>query len=125
MDADKVTWRRVVDMNDRFLRQITIGESPTEKGQTRQTGFDITVASEVMAVLAMCTSLEDMDERFGKMIVGTSKSGEAVNCDDLGVTGAVTALMLEAIKPTMMQTLEGTPVLIHAGPFANLSLIHI
>jgi len=121
LDADKVTWRRVVDMNDRFLRQITIGESPTEKGQTRQTGFDITVASEVMAVLAMCTSLEDMDERFGKMIVGTSKSGEAVNCDDLGVTGAVTALMLEAIKPTIMQTLEGTPVLIHAGPFANIA----
>ncbi len=108
-------------MNDRFLRQVTIGQSPTEKGQTRQTGFDITVASEVMAVLAMCTSLEDMDERFGKMIVGTSKSGEAIDCDDLGVTGAVTALMLEAIKPTMMQTLEGTPVLIHAGPFANIA----
>ena len=70
-------------MNDRFLRQVTIGQSPTEKGQTRQTGFDITVASEVMAVLAMCTSLEDMDERFGKMIVGTSKSGEAIDCDDL------------------------------------------
>ena len=121
LDADKVTWRRVVDMNDRFLRQVTIGQSPTEKGQTRQTGFDITVASEVMAVLAMCTSLEDMDERFGKMIVGTSKSGEAIDCDDLGVTGAVTSLMLEAIKPTMMQTLEGTPVLIHAGPFANIA----
>jgi formate--tetrahydrofolate ligase len=121
LDADRVTWRRVVDMNDRFLRQITVGRASTEKGHERETGFDITVASEIMAVLAMCTNLEDMDERFGKMIVGTSKSGVPIDCDDLGVTGAVTALMLEAIKPTMMQTLEGTPVLIHAGPFANIA----
>ena len=121
IDRERITWRRVVDMNDRFLREITVGESPTEKGKTRKTGFDITVASEIMAVLAMTTSLADMEHRLGAMVVGPDRQGGPVTCDDLGVTGAVMALMKDAIKPTLMQTLEATPVLVHAGPFANIA----
>ena len=121
IDPERMTWRRVVDMNDRFLREITVGQSPTEKGYTRKTGFDITVASEIMAVLAMTTSLADMEERLGHMVVGPDRAGNPVTCDDLGVTGAILALMKDAIKPTLMQTLEATPVLVHAGPFANIA----
>ena len=121
IDPDRITWRRVVDMNDRFLREITVGESPTEKGRTRKTGFDITVASEIMAVLAMTTSLADMEQRLGNMVVGPDRAGGPVTCDDLGVTGALMALMRDALKPTLMQTLEATPVLVHAGPFANIA----
>ena len=121
IDPERITWRRVVDMNDRFLREITVGESPTEKGKTRKTGFDITVASEIMAVLAMTTSLADMENRLGNMVVGPARDGTPVTCDDLGVTGALMALMRDAIKPTLMQTLEATPVLVHAGPFANIA----
>jgi len=121
IDRDTITWRRVVDVNDRYLRQITVGQSPTEQGKTRVTGFDITVASEIMAVLALCTSLADMRERLGRMIVALSRKGEAVTCDDLGVGGAITILMKDAIMPTLMQTLEGTPVFVHAGPFANIA----
>jgi formate--tetrahydrofolate ligase len=121
IDVDRITWRRVVDMNDRFLREITVGEAKTEKGFSRKTGFDITVASEIMAVLAMTTSLADMEERLGKMVIGPSKSNIPVTCDDLGVTGALTALMRDSIKPTLLQTLEATPVLVHAGPFANIA----
>lgn len=121
IDPDKITWRRVMDTNDRFLRGITIGKGPEEKGMTRETGFDITVASEIMAVLALTTSLADMRARFGKIVIGTSRSGEAIDCDDLGIAGAMTVLMRDAIKPTLMQTLEGTPVFVHAGPFANIA----
>ncbi len=121
IDPDSITWRRVIDTNDRFLREIEIGLGPDEKGFTRRTGFDITVASEIMAVLALTTSLADMRERFGKMVIGTSKSGEAITAEDLGVAGAMTVLMKDAIKPTLMQTLEGTPVFVHAGPFANIA----
>ena len=121
IDPDSITWRRVVDTNDRFLRQITIGEGPEEKGMTRQTGFDITVASEIMAILALTTDLADMRERFSRVVIGTSKKGEAITAEDLGVAGAMTVLMKEAIKPTLMQTLEGTPVFVHAGPFANIA----
>ncbi len=121
IDPDSITWRRVIDTNDRMLRTITIGQGPAEKGFPRETGFDITVASEVMAVLALATSLEDMRERFGRMVIGTSRAGEAVNAEDLGVAGAMTVLMMDAIKPTLMQTLEGTPVFVHAGPFANIA----
>ena len=121
IDREKISWRRVVDMNDRFLRKITVGQSPTEKGHTRETGFDITVASEIMAVLAMTTSMADMEERLGKMVVAPDTSGRPVTADDLGITGALAALMKDAIKPTLMQTLEGTPVLVHAGPFANIA----
>jgi formyltetrahydrofolate synthetase len=121
IDPDSITWRRVVDTNDRFLRGITIGEGPAEKGKTRETGYDITVASEIMAILALTTDLADMRERFGKIVIGTNKKGEAVTAEDLGVAGAMTVLMKDAIKPTLMQTLEGTPVFVHAGPFANIA----
>ena len=121
IDPDSITWRRVVDTNDRFLRGITIGEGPAEKGKTRETGFDITVASEIMAILALTTDLADMRERFGKIVIGTNKKGEPVTAEDLGVAGAMTVLMKDAIKPTLMQTLEGTPVFVHAGPFANIA----
>ncbi|ODV61562.1 C-1-tetrahydrofolate synthase [Ascoidea rubescens DSM 1968] len=122
IDPDSITWRRVVDCNDRFLRGITIGEAPTERGMTRKTGFDISVASECMAILALANSLEDLRERLGKIVVASSKAGVPVTCEDIGAAGALTALLVDAIKPTIMQTLEGTPVFIHAGPFANISI---
>ncbi|PKO02619.1 MAG: formate--tetrahydrofolate ligase [Chloroflexi bacterium HGW-Chloroflexi-5] len=121
IDPDTITWRRVVDTSDRFLRGITIGIGPQEKGFTRNTGYDITVASEIMAILALTTSLKDMRERLGHIVIGISKAGEAVTAEDLGVAGAMTVLMRDAIKPTLMQTVEGTPVFVHAGPFANIA----
>uniref|UniRef100_A0A3Q2E442 C-1-tetrahydrofolate synthase, cytoplasmic n=1 Tax=Cyprinodon variegatus TaxID=28743 RepID=A0A3Q2E442_CYPVA len=121
IDPSSVTWQRVLDTNDRFLRKITIGQSPTEKGYTREAQFDITVASEIMAVLALTSSLEDMRQRLAKMVVATSRSGDPITTEDLGVSGALTVLMRDAIKPNLMQTLEGTPVFVHAGPFANIA----
>lgn len=122
IDPDTITWRRVLDVNDRHLRGITVGEAPSEKGFTRRTAFDISVASECMAILALSNDLADMRERLGRMVVGTSRSGEPVTCDDIGAGGALTALMKDAIKPNLMQSLEGTPVFVHAGPFANISI---
>ncbi len=121
IDPASLTWNRVMDVNDRMLRQITVGQGPEEKGFTRTTGFDITVASEIMAILALTTSLEDMRERFGRMVFGTNTRGEAVTAEDLGVAGALTVLMKDAIMPNLMQTLEGTPAFVHAGPFANIA----
>jgi formyltetrahydrofolate synthetase len=121
IDPDSITWRRTVDTNDRFLRDITIGQGPEEKGMLRRTGYDITVASEIMAILALTTDLADMRERMGRIVIGTNKKGEAVTAEDLGVAGAMTVLMKDAIKPNLMQTLEGTPVFVHAGPFANIA----
>ncbi len=121
IDPDSITWRRVIDTSDRFLRGITIGKGPDEKGFTRETGFDITVASEIMAILALTISLKDMRERFGKIVIGISKAGDPVTAEDLGVAGAMTVLMKDAIKPNLMQTVEGTPVFVHAGPFANIA----
>jgi formyltetrahydrofolate synthetase len=121
IDPDSITWRRVVDTNDRFLREITIGQGPEEKGKTRRTGYDITVASEIMAILALTADLPDMRERLGRIVIGTNTRGEAVTSEDLGVAGAMTVLMKDAIKPTLMQSLEGTPVFVHAGPFANIA----
>jgi formyltetrahydrofolate synthetase len=121
IDPNTLQWNRVVDINDRMLRQITIGQGPEEKGFTRTTGYDITVASEIMAILALTTSLEDMRERFGRMVFATSKSGEPLTADDLGVAGAITVLMKDAIMPNLMQTLEGTAAFVHAGPFANIA----
>ncbi|XP_052595510.1 C-1-tetrahydrofolate synthase, cytoplasmic isoform X2 [Peromyscus californicus insignis] len=121
IDPETITWQRVLDTNDRFLRKITIGQAPTEKGHTRTAQFDISVASEIMAVLALTSSLEDMRERLGKMVVASSKKGEPISAEDLGVSGALTVLMKDAIKPNLMQTLEGTPVFVHAGPFANIA----
>ncbi|MEW6568499.1 MAG: formate--tetrahydrofolate ligase [Chloroflexota bacterium] len=121
IDPESITWRRVVDINDRFLREITIGHGPEEKGMIRRTGFDISVASEVMAILALTTDLADLRERLGRIVIGTNKKGEAITAEDLGVAGAMTVLMRDAIKPTLMQSLEGTPVFVHAGPFANIA----
>ncbi|KAL1253663.1 hypothetical protein QQF64_015892, partial [Cirrhinus molitorella] len=121
LDPEKVTWQRVVDTNDRFLRKITVGQANTEKGHSRQTQFDIAVASEIMAILALTDGLADMRARLGRMVVGSSRSGQPITADDLGVTGALAVLMKDAIKPTLMQTLEGTPVFVHAGPFANIA----
>jgi methylenetetrahydrofolate dehydrogenase (NADP+) / methenyltetrahydrofolate cyclohydrolase / formyltetrahydrofolate synthetase len=122
IDPETITWRRVLDVNDRHLRGITVGEAPSEKGFTRRTAFDISVASECMAILALSNDLADMRERLGRMVIGTSRSGDPVTCDDIGAGGALTALMKDAIKPNLMQSLEGTPVFVHAGPFANISI---
>jgi methylenetetrahydrofolate dehydrogenase (NADP+) / methenyltetrahydrofolate cyclohydrolase / formyltetrahydrofolate synthetase len=121
IDPETITWNRVLDTNDRFLRKITIGQNPTEQGHTRETGFDIAVASECMAVLALTTGLEDMKARLGAMVVATSKQGDPVTADDIGVSGALAVLMKDSIKPNIMQTLQGTPVFVHAGPFANIA----
>jgi formyltetrahydrofolate synthetase len=121
IDPDSITWRRVEDTNDRMLRQITIGQGPEEKGMTRVTGFDMAVASEIMAILALTTDLGDMRERLGRMVIGTNYAGVPITADDLGVGGALTVLMKDAIMPNLMQTLEGTPAFVHAGPFANIA----
>jgi methylenetetrahydrofolate dehydrogenase (NADP+) / methenyltetrahydrofolate cyclohydrolase / formyltetrahydrofolate synthetase len=121
IDPDSISWRRVVDTNDRFLREIDVGLGPEEKGRSRRTGFDITVASEIMAILALTADLGDMRERLGRMVIGTNRQGDAINAEDLGAAGALTVLMKDAIKPNLMQTLEGTPALVHAGPFANIA----
>ena len=121
IDDKTITWRRVIDINDRFLREVEVGRGKDEAGHEHMSGYDITVASEIMAVLALTTSLEDMRDRFGRMVVATNKRGEAVTVEDLGAAGAVTVLMKDAIKPNLMQTLEGTPAMVHAGPFANIA----
>jgi methylenetetrahydrofolate dehydrogenase (NADP+)/methenyltetrahydrofolate cyclohydrolase/formyltetrahydrofolate synthetase len=121
IDPASITWQRVIDTNDRFLRRIKGGLGPEEKGMERETGFDITVASEIMAILALTTDLADLRDRLGRIVIGTNKKGEAVTADDLGAGGALTVLMKDAIKPTLMQSLEGTPVFVHAGPFANIA----
>ena len=122
IDPETITWRRVLDVNDRHLRSITVGKAPTEKGTERDTGFDISVASECMAILALSNDLGDMRDRLGRMVIATSRNGDPVTCDDIGAGGALTALMKDAIKPNIMQTLEGAPVFVHAGPFANISI---
>ena len=111
----------MIDVNDRMLRRIQIGLGDDEKGNERLAGYDITVASEIMAILALTTGLEDMRERLGRMVFGTNTRGEAVTAEDLGVAGALTVLMKDAIMPNLMQTLEGTPAFVHAGPFANIA----
>lgn len=121
IDPGNIVWTRVVDVNDRYLRKITIGQSGTEKGLVRETSYAISVASEIMAVLALSTGLEDMKLRLSKMVVAFDRAGNPVLADDLGMTGALMVLLKDAIEPTMMQTLEGTPVLVHTGPFANIA----
>jgi formyltetrahydrofolate synthetase len=121
IDPASITWQRVVDINDRLVRRIQIGLGDEEKGNERLTGFDISVASEVMAILALTTSLADMRERLGRIVIGTSKQGDPITAEDLGVAGAITVLMKDAIMPNLMQTLEGTPAFVHAGPFANIA----
>ncbi|XP_031551845.1 C-1-tetrahydrofolate synthase, cytoplasmic-like [Actinia tenebrosa] len=121
IDVNTISFQRVMDTNDRFLRKITIGQSPTEKNMTRETQFDITVASEIMAILALTTDIKDMRKRLGDIVVASNKEGDPITADDLGIGGALTVLMKETIKPNLMQTLEGTPVFVHAGPFANIA----
>lgn len=122
INPETITIKRVVDVNDRMLRQVTIGEAPTEKGQIRSTGFDITVASELMAILALSNDLKDMRQRIGRIVVAANHNNEPVTVEDVGCAGALTALLKDAIKPNLMQSLEGTPVMVHAGPFANISI---
>ena len=121
IDMNNITWRRVLDINERALRNIVIGLGAKEDGVTRQTGFDITAASEVMAILALCTSLQDMRERLGRIVVGYTPEGDPVTAEDLKGAGAMAAIMRDALKPNLLQTLEGTPVLVHAGPFGNIA----
>ncbi|EFX76603.1 hypothetical protein DAPPUDRAFT_198836 [Daphnia pulex] len=121
IDPTTITWQRVMDTNDRFLRKIRVGLSDTEKGHERDCQFDISVASEIMAVLALTTGYADFRSRLGQMVVASSKQGVPITADDLGASGALMVLMKDAIHPTLMQTFEGTPVFVHAGPFANIA----
>jgi formate--tetrahydrofolate ligase len=121
LGLDDITWRRVLDMNDRALRNIVIGLGGKADGVTRQSGFDITAASEVMAALALTTGLSDLRERMGRIVVGYTRGGEPVTAEQLDTAGAMTVLLREAIKPNLMQTLENTPVLVHCGPFGNIA----
>lgn len=122
IDPHSITWKRVVDMNDRALRRIVIGlGGKFEGGEVRETGFDIAVASEVMAILALTTSLQDMRKRFGRIVIGLTNDRKPVTAEDIGAAGAMTVLMRDALRPNLMQTLENTPALIHAGPFANIA----
>eukprot|EP00730_Choanoeca_flexa_P018872 TRINITY_DN9200_c0_g2_i1.p1 TRINITY_DN9200_c0_g2~~TRINITY_DN9200_c0_g2_i1.p1 ORF type:complete len:964 (+),score=303.68 TRINITY_DN9200_c0_g2_i1:149-3040(+) len=121
VDPETITWQRVVDTNDRYLRKITVGQSATEKGHSREAQFDIAVASELMAILALTQDLADMRARMDKIVVAADTQGRPVTASDLGVAGALTVLMKDTVKPTLMQTLEGTPVFVHAGPFANIA----
>src|SRR5215469_12929304 len=116
-----ITWRRVLDVNDRALRNIIVGLGAAADGVPRQTGFDITAASEAMAVLALSTSLRDMRARLGRIVVGYTSTGEPVTAEQLKAAGAMTVIMREAIRPNLLQTLENTPVLVHAGPFGNIA----
>jgi len=121
IDVRRITWRRVVDLNDRALRNIVCGMGGKPHGVPRETGFDITVASEMMAILCLAQDLDDMKERLGKIIVAYTRKGEPIRAAQLNVTGALTLLFKDAIKPNLVQTLEGTPAFIHGGPFANIA----
>jgi formate--tetrahydrofolate ligase len=121
LDPHGVTWKRVLDVNDRSLRHIVSGLGSKQDGTPRQTGFDITAASEVMAVLALATSLRDLRERMGRIVVGYTTDGEPVTAEELKAAGAMTVIMRDALKPNLLQTLENTPVLVHAGPFGNIA----
>jgi len=121
LDLGSISWRRVIDVNDRALRNIVIGLGAPADGVPRQGGFDITAASEAMAVLALSNSLRDMRGRLGRIVVGYTKSGEPVTAEQLKAAGAMTVIMREALKPNLLQTLENTPVLVHTGPFGNIA----
>lgn len=121
LDVRRITWKRVVDLNDRALRNIICGLGGKAHGVPRETGFDITVASEMMAILCLTSDLEDMKKRLGNIIIGYTRSNRPVRAEELNVTGALTLLFKDAIKPNLVQTLEGTPALIHGGPFANIA----
>src|SRR5258707_2118190 len=122
IDADSITWKRVLDIEDRALRKIIVGlGGKLEGGVMRETGFDIAVASEVMAILALTTSLHDMRERLGRIVIGFSNDKKPVTAEQIGAAGAMAVLLKEALRPTLLQTLENTPAIVHAGPFANIA----
>jgi len=121
IDPYSITWPRVVDISDRALRNIVIGLGTKEDGRPRQTGFDISVASEVMAILALASDLEDLRRRLGRIVVGTTEDGQPVTAEDLKAAGAMAVLLKDALMPNLIQTLENTPVIVHAGPFANIA----
>lgn len=121
LDPRKVTWRRCIDVNDRALRSIVTGLGGPAQGMPREAGFDITAASEIMAVLCLATSLADLTERISRIVVGQTFQGQPVTAADLGAAGALTALLRDAISPNLVQTLGGTPALVHGGPFANIA----
>lgn len=128
IDPDAITWNRVVDVCDRSLRQIKVGFNDDKLADgspspmfPRETGYDITVASELMAILALTTGLKDLRQRVGRAVIGTSKAGKPITLENLGVAGAVTVLLRDALMPNLMQTLEGQPAFVHAGPFANIA----
>jgi formate--tetrahydrofolate ligase len=121
VDRDSVTWRRVLDVSDRVLRNVIVGLGTREDGVIRSTGFDITAASEVMTVLALSTSLRDMRQRLGRIVIGNTTAGKPITAEELSAAGAMTVILRDAIKPNLLQTLENTPVLVHAGPFGNIA----
>ena len=120
-DLHNITWRRVLDVNDRSLRNAVIGLGGRLDGVPRETGFDITAASEVMAALALCTSMQDLRERLGRIVLGYSKAGTPITAEEIGAAGSMAVILMEAIKPNLMQTLEHTPALVHTGPFGNIA----
>jgi formate--tetrahydrofolate ligase len=121
VDRDSVTWRRVLDVSDRVLRNVIVGLGTREDGVIRQTGFDITAASEVMTVLALTTSLRDMRRRLGRIVIGNTTGGKPITAEELFAAGSMAVILRDAIKPNLLQTLENTPVLVHAGPFGNIA----
>src|SRR5499433_4344327 len=121
IDLNEITWRRVLDVNDRALRNIVIGLGPKADGVTRQTGFDITAASELMATLALTTSLADLRQRLGRIVVGYTSAGSPVTAEELSTAGSMAVILRDAIKPNLLQTMENTPVLVHTGPFGNIA----
>jgi formate--tetrahydrofolate ligase len=121
IDPHSITWRRAIDISDRNLRQIVCGLGGKVNGLPRESGFDITVASEVMAIMALTTSLKDLRQRLGRIVIGTNTKGKAITAEDLGCAGAMAVLLKDAIKPNLVQTLENTPAFVHCGPFANIA----
>ena len=121
LDVNRIVWKRVLDINDRALRHVVTGLGGRVHGVPRESGFDITVASEMMAILCLADGLQDMKRRLGRILIGWTRSGRPVHADELGATGALTLLFKDAIKPNLVQTIEGTPALIHGGPFANIA----
>ena len=121
IDMHKISWKRVIDVSDRALRYVTVGLGSKQDGTPHQSGFDIAVASEIMAILALTNSIADLRKRIGRIVVAISKTGKPITTEDLKVAGAMTVLLKDAIKPTLIQTVENTPVLVHAGPFANIA----
>ena len=121
LDLDNITWRRVLDVNDRALRNITIGQGSPQDGVVRQSGFDITAASEVMAILALATSVQDLRSRLGRIVVGYTPDGAPVTAEQLHGAGSMAVIMKDALAPNLLQTIENTPVIVHAGPFGNIA----